>query len=146
MQSAFSWCNCALNSKKHILVKRNKNSFVTRFIPHSVWPLLLRFHILCMFFFIFNLFFNLFFFWIYSCIWLCQVLVVSRGIFRSISWILWLRSMGSVVGASGLSFPMAGGTLVPQAGIELVLPALQTRFLTTLPLGKTPSLCSSPNL
>ena len=47
--------------------------------------------------------------------------------------------MGSVVGASGLSFPVTGGILVPQAGIELVLPALQTRFLTTLPLGKTPT-------
>ena len=33
MQSVFLWCNCALNSKKHILVKWNKNSLIIRFIP-----------------------------------------------------------------------------------------------------------------
>ena len=44
---------------------------------------------------------------------------------------------GSVLVAHGLSCPAARRILVPQAGIEHVSSALQGRFLTTGPPGKT---------
>ena len=39
-----------------------------------------------------------------------------------------------------LCFPSACGTLAPQLGIEPMSPALQGRFLTTVPLGKSLNL------
>ena len=55
----------------------------------------------------------LFFLNIYLCV--CQVLVVARG----------------------LSCPVACGILVPQPGIEPTSPAVEGRFLTTGPPGKS---------
>ena len=43
----------------------------------------------------------------------------------------------SLAAAHGLSFPMACGILVPPSGIEPMTPALESRFLTTGPLGKS---------
>ena len=48
-----------------------------------------------------------------------------------------LRCTSSVVVACGLSCPRAYGILVPQPGIEPVSPALEGRFLTTGPPGKS---------
>ena len=47
----------------------------------------------------------------------------------------------SLVVVCGLSCPLACGILVPRPGIELMSPALEGRFLTTAPPGK--SLCYS---
>ena len=44
--------------------------------------------------------------------------------------------------ARGLNCPIACGILVPQPGIKPVSPALEGRFLTTGPPGKSPCLCS----
>ena len=44
---------------------------------------------------------------------------------------------GSVVAVRGLSCPMARGILVPRPGIEPPSPALEGRFLTTGPPGKS---------
>ena len=71
---------------------------------------------------------------------------LAVSLLSCITWDLSFQLLDSPVAAPRLSFPVTGGFLAPQAGIELVLPALQTRILTTLPLGKTPSLCSSLNL
>ena len=46
--------------------------------------------------------------------------------------------MGSVAVARGLSCPVACGILVPQPGIKPASPALQDRFLTPGPPGKSP--------
>ena len=43
----------------------------------------------------------------------------------------------SVVVAHGLSYPAACGILVPQPGIEPAYPALEGRFFTTGPRGKS---------
>ena len=43
---------------------------------------------------------------------------------------------GSLVGAQGLSCPVAHGTLAPGPGIEPASPELQGRFLTTGPSGE----------
>ena len=45
--------------------------------------------------------------------------------------------VGSVVVACGLCCPMAHGILVPRPGIESMSPALEGRFFTTGPLGKS---------
>ena len=47
---------------------------------------------------------------------------------------------GSVVVAHGLSCPTACGILVPRQGIEPASPALEGRFLTTGPPGKSPQI------
>ena len=62
-------------------------------------------------------------FWIYLFIWLCWVLAVVCGI--------------SVVVVYRLSCSKACGILFPWPGIERESPALQGRFLTTGPLGKS---------
>ena len=49
--------------------------------------------------------------------------------------LLWLA--GLVVVACQLSYPAACGMLVPRPGIELASPALEGRFLTTGPPGKS---------
>ena len=48
-----------------------------------------------------------------------------------------LECMGSVVAACRLSYPAACGILVPQPGIEPMFSALEGRFLTTGPPGKS---------
>ena len=48
-----------------------------------------------------------------------------------------LERAGSVITACRLSCSRACGILVPWPGIELVSPALEGRFLTTTPLGKS---------
>ena len=60
----------------------------------------------------------------------------------SLWWLLLFQSIGSrhavsVIAACRLSFPKACGILVPCPGIEPVSPALQGRFLTTGPPGKS---------
>ena len=50
---------------------------------------------------------------------------------------LLLRRTSSVVVARGLSSPVACGILVPWPGIKLVSPALEGRFFTTGPPGKS---------
>ena len=47
------------------------------------------------------------------------------------TWALYLRCLGSVVGAHGLSCPVACGILVPQLGIEPASLTLEGRFVTT---------------
>ena len=49
-----------------------------------------------------------------------------------------LQSTGCLVVAHRLSCPVACGILVPQPGIKPMSPALQGRFLTTEPPGKSP--------
>ena len=48
-----------------------------------------------------------------------------------------LRHTGSLVEVSGLSCPAACGILVPRPGMEPASPALEGRFLTTEPPGKS---------
>ena len=48
-----------------------------------------------------------------------------------------LQCTDSLVTAHGLSCAAAGGILVPHLGIEPAPPALQGRFLTTGPPGKS---------
>ena len=51
-----------------------------------------------------------------------------------------LQSTDCLVVAHRLSCPVACGILVPQPGIKPMSPALQGRFLTTGPPGKSPLL------
>ena len=51
-----------------------------------------------------------------------------------------LEHVDSVVVARGLGCPMACGMLVPQPGIKPMSPALESRFLTTGPPGKSPGM------
>ena len=62
-------------------------------------------------------------------VWLCWVLVTSCRIFPCGAWTLDV--------ACRLNYPLACGILIPGAGIELVSPPLQGRFLTTGPPGKS---------
>jgi len=48
-----------------------------------------------------------------------------------------LQYPGSLTAIHGLSGPIACGILVPQPGIKPAFPALEGRFLTTGPLGKS---------
>ena len=48
-----------------------------------------------------------------------------------------LQLTGTLIGAQGLSCPVALGILAPGPGIEPASPALQGRFLTTWPSGET---------
>ena len=64
-------------------------------------------------------------------IWLCQVLVAARGIFRCRAQTL-VVLCGSVVAAHRLSCPKACEILVPRPGIEPMSPALQAGFFTEL--------------
>ena len=50
---------------------------------------------------------------------------------------LWLRHATSVLATCGLSCPVACGILVPRTGIEPASPALEGRFFTTGPPGKS---------
>ena len=59
---------------------------------------------------------------------------------------LWLRCSSSVVVAHRLSCPTAREILVPQPGIERASPALEGRFFTTGPPGKSPSLILNQKL
>ena len=59
-----------------------------------------------------------------------------------LQWILELWHTSSVVVACRLSCSMAGGILIPWPGIEPSSPALQGRFLTSGPQGKSPSFFS----
>ena len=52
-----------------------------------------------------------------------------------------LQHMGSLVVASGLSYPMARGILVTQPVIQSTSPALEGGFLTTGPPGKSCHSC-----
>ena len=108
--------------------------------------------------------FNIYFIYLFS--WLCRVLVAACGIFPcgawaslvvvhgllssceartpgrlgSVfcgTWALSLRRVNSVVVAWRLSCPAACGILVPWSGIESVSPALESRFFTTGPPGKS---------
>ena len=65
------------------------------------------------------------------------ILVAACRIFRCSMWGLSLRHVGALVVAHGLSCPAACGILVPRPGIEPVSPALEGRFLTTGPPGKS---------
>ena len=62
--------------------------------------------------------------------------VVACRLSTSGTWAL--ERTGSVVVACRLSCPVACGILVPLPGIEPMSPALQGRFLTTGPPGKSP--------
>ena len=69
---------------------------------------------------------------------------MARGVFVGSQGILFIvmrgcTSCGSglVVAAHRLGFSEESGILVPQPGIELASPALQGRFLTTRPPGKS---------
>ena len=53
---------------------------------------------------------------------------------------------GSEVAACRLSWPAACGILVPRPGIELASPAVEGRFLTTGPPGKSLEFCFSIKL
>ena len=64
-------------------------------------------------------------------------LPVSWGIFHYGTQILYLRCKDSVVAAHRLSCSVACGILVPWPGIEPMSFALQGRFLTTGPSGKS---------
>ena len=57
---------------------------------------------------------------------------------------LLLRRASSVVVVRGLSCPVACGILVPRPGIEPTSPALEGRFFTTGPPGKSHSLLFLP--
>ena len=80
-------------------------------------------------------------------IWQHQVLVAALGIFLVVRGLLSSCGMrapkcvGSVVVARELSCPTACGILVPQAGMEPASPALEGRFLTTRPPGKSLLSC-----
>ena len=63
--------------------------------------------------------------------------VVAHGL--QSTWAQQLQRMGSLVAARRVSCPTACGILVPQLGIEHTSPALEGRFLTTGPPGKSPS-------
>ena len=52
--------------------------------------------------------------------------------------LLQVRRAGSAVVVLGVCWPMACGILVPQPGTEPAAPALQGRFITTRPPGKSP--------
>ena len=80
------------------------------------------------------------FFKIYLPIWLHQVLAAAYRIF--------VTSHGSfsLAVVRGLRCSVACGILVPQPGIEPESPALQGRFLTTRPLGKSPVDSLAPQL
>ena len=67
--------------------------------------------------------------------WLCWVLLVACGIVIVLGGIFHC-DVWTVVVALGLSCCMTCWILVPQAGLELMAPALQGRFLTTGPPGK----------
>ena len=63
--------------------------------------------------------------------------VVASGLLSSCG--AWApERVGSVVVARGLSCPVACGIFVPSPGIEPTPPALEGRFLTTGPPGKSP--------
>ena len=66
-------------------------------------------------------------FYVFGCV---EVLVVVRGILRCSPWV-------SLVVFRGLCCSKACGILVPRPGIQLVSPALEGRFLTTGPPGKS---------
>ena len=86
---------------------------------------------------------------IYLFIWLHWVLVAVHGIFPCDAWTLCLwhtdstvlkqtpECTGSVVAMCRLSCSVACGILVPWPGIEPASPALQGRFFTTGPWGKS---------
>ena len=74
----------------------------------------------------------LFFFFVF---WLCWV-------FTEVHWLLLLKHTDSAILASGLSYPLACGILVPPSGIELEFPALEGGFLTTAPPRKSHSCLS----
>ena len=79
----------------------------------------------------------------YLCVCVCVHvlgLVVHGGFSSCGAWTL--DYMSSVFAAFRLSFPMACGILVPQPGIEPVSPALESKFLTTGPPGKSLDLFS----
>ena len=86
--------------------------------------------------------------YIYIFIRLFLVLVVvprflAVGAWLLSSYSLWAPEHGvSVVVLCGLICPMACGILVPWPGIEPTLPALEGRFLTTGPPGKSPPFLS----
>ena len=75
------------------------------------------------------------------------VLLPWTKLHRSFYFIFWW-CMGSVVAACGISCPAACSILVSLPGIEPASPALQGRFLTTGPPGKSlyRSFCKSHNL
>ena len=70
-------------------------------------------------------------------IWLRRVLVVACVIFLVVCGLSSCGTWAPVVAACQLSFPVVCGILVPQPGIEPASPALEGRFLTTLPPGKS---------
>jgi len=75
--------------------------------------------------------------------WPHQVLVAAHRFFIVECGLLsgcgaWVpEHVGSVVSVHGLSYPTAYGILFPQPRIQPVLPALEYRFLTTGPPGKS---------
>ena len=64
---------------------------------------------------------RIFYIHLFLCGWLCQQLVVARGL-----------------SSCGFNCPVACGILVPQPGIECVSPALEGRFLTSGPHKRSP--------
>ena len=63
----------------------------------------------------------------------CRLLVAACGLLSSYG----TEHVGSVAVVHRLSRPVACGTLVPQSGIKPMSPALEGRFLTTGPPGKS---------
>ena len=76
-----------------------------------------------------------FFFTIYLFIWLCQVLVAARRLFVAVRGLP--RCGTQALEHAGLVAPLTCGFLVPRPGIEPASPALEGRFLTTRPPGKS---------
>ena len=76
-------------------------------------------------------------FYITFIIWLRRVLVVACVIFLVVCGLSSCGTWAPEVAACQLSFPVVCGILVPQPGIEPASPALEGRFLTTLPPGKS---------
>ena len=96
---------------------------------------------LCLLFFIFWLF------WVFVVVCRLSLVAVSwvtlvsvRGLLVAVASLVAehrLYSVGSVVAVHRLSCPEARGILVPRPGIEPMSPALEGRFLTTEPPGKS---------
>ena len=84
-----------------------------------------------------KIFIYLFYFWLHRVlVAACGLFIAARGLLFSCgTWVP--ECVGSVVAARGLSCPAACGILVPCPGIEPPSPALEGRFLTSGPPGKS---------
>ena len=75
--------------------------------------------------------------WIFSTTTCVSYIFQLPSFYFLLHWVFVVVHKLSLVAMSGLSFPVACGILVPQSGTEPVSPALEGRFLTTGPPGKS---------